>query len=138
MPTYKLLHEVEKGVEIFNNRANNKALSFKVYSLDSYCLYVQGSFDFAYYVNVHIECRNILFTNLKENTSWPDAWHEDQLFLMNEEEYKKIHTTQNLSIPDESYFGLIFNLANRENSLQLGAAICNELHIWWECPKYHD
>lgn len=138
MPTYNLYNGIENGVQLLNSRINNKAYSFRVYSIDSYCTYVVASFDFAYYTNLHIECRNSIFTNLKENQEWPDVWHEDQIYLMNKYELDYVINSNQLSIPDDSYFGILFNLSNRANSLNIGAVICNELHIRYEYPNYAD
>ena len=85
MPVYDNIETIKAALERFNARTLNAGYSFKVYDTGKDYVYVRGSFDFAYYVNVHIEFRDMLYTSLKEGDSWWDAWHDDQIFLLEDD-----------------------------------------------------
>ena len=111
MPVFSTCNDIQKAIQVFNKQAYNAGFEFKVYSSEESCLYIQASFDFAYYVDVDIECREVFYTNIDSKASWPDAWYADQLFLLTEEELKEI-------IGKENYF---IN----------GTVICSSLYINW-------
>jgi|SRR5436190_10552099 len=136
MPEYKNLETITAALERFNKRVFNAAYSFKVRSVDKDDVYVVGSFDFAYYINVHIEFRGMVYTNLKEADKWPDAWHNDQLFLLTEDEVKAILNEQQITF-NKGLFGFLFNINGRQNT-RTGVTICKTLYIQWENPDYED
>lgn len=135
MPTFSTLPDIQRAVALFNKHAYNAGFEFKVYSLDSYCLYIQASFDFGYYVNVDIECREVFYTNIDAKASWPDAWHADQLFLLDEEELANIIDFREVEIePGKPCFGLVFNIIGKDNYLTHGTVLCSSLYISWRYP----
>jgi hypothetical protein len=139
MPTYKNKQDIRAAIERLNERLLNRAFSFKVYSKDSYCLYIQASFDFGYYVNLHIECLDVVYTNLNEKQEWPDAWNDDQVFIMNENELDQILSLNEIEVENKNnIIGFIFNLSCKENYLHHGSVICKSIDIRWENPKYID
>ena len=139
MPDYKTYTEIENALKNFNKRAYNAALGFKVYTSDAECLYIQASFNFAYYVNVDIECREVIYTNIDENASWPDAWNTDQIFLLSRDELEDIIDFKEIEInTDKPYFGIVFNIIGKENYFKNGTAICTELYINWRFPARED
>lgn len=135
MPVYEDIESIQQGLALFNQRLLNRGYSFRVYSLDTHCLYIQGSFDFGYYVNVHIEFRDLVYTNIDSKEEWPDAWHEDQLFLLDEEETTEIIQVEGIEVDGEKkYTGFVFNICGRDNFRAKGCIICSKLYIWWEYP----
>ena len=132
MPTFSAYYDIQKAIQVFNKQAYNAGLEFKVYSSEESCLYIQASFDFAYYVDVDIECREVFYTNIDSKASWPDAWYADQLFLLTEEELKEIIDFKEIEIdPDKPYFGIVFNIIGKENYFINGTVICSSLYINW-------
>lgn len=69
MPVFSTYADIKKAIALFNKHANNAGFEFKVYSSDNHCLYIQASFDFAYYVNVDLECREVYYTNIDSKAS---------------------------------------------------------------------
>jgi len=139
MPTYNTQKTIEAALMHFNKRAYNAALSFKVDSFDEGCLYVQASFNFAYYVNVDIECREVIYTNIKPDASWPDAWNNDQIFLLDEYELANIIDFKEIEInTDQPYFGIVFNIIGKENYFINGTVIFTSLYINWRYPAHED
>jgi hypothetical protein len=135
MPTFSTYTDIQKAIQIFNQQAYNAGLEFKVYSAEKSCFYIQASFDFAYYVDVDIECRELLYTNIDSKASWPDAWYADQLFLLTEEELQEIIEFKEVEIePDKPYFGIVFNIIGKENYFINGTVICSSLYINWRRP----
>lgn len=135
MPTFSTYTDIQKAIQVFNQQAYNAGFEFKVYSLEESCLYIQASFDFAYYVDVDIECRQVFYTNIDSKASWPDAWHTDQLFLLTEEELKEIMEFKEVEIAsDKPYFGIVFNIIGKDNYFINGTVICSSLYINWRRP----
>jgi len=138
MPEYQSHETITAALERFNKRVFNAGYSFKVYDISKNYVYVMGSFDFAYYVNVHIEFRDMVYTNLKEADKWPDAWHDDQLFLLTEDEIKKWPDEQQTPFTTtEGLFRFLFNINGKENT-RTGLTICKTLYIQWQHPAYED
>lgn len=136
MPTFSDYNQIEKAIELFNKHAYNAGLEFKVYTSDKHCLYIQASFDFGYYVNVDIECREVFFTNIAPNASWPDAWYADQLFLLDNDELENIIDFKEIEIPNnKKVFGLVFNIIGKDNYFINGTVICSSLYINWRHPN---
>ncbi|HRG36396.1 MAG TPA: hypothetical protein PK355_08920, partial [Chitinophagales bacterium] len=130
---------IEKAIALFNKHAYNAGLDFEVYTSDTHCLYVQASFDFAYYVNVDIECREVFYTNIASNAKWPDAWSNDQLFLLDDEELESILNFNEISVADDkTVFGIVFNIIGKENYHINGLVICSSLYFNWRYPNYND
>lgn len=135
MPTVSTYPEIKKAIELFNKHAYNAGFEFKVYTSDEHCLYIQASFDFGYYVNVDIECREVFYTNISPNASWPDAWHADQLFLMDDNELTNIIDFRDVEIPQgKTVFGIVFNIIGKENYFINGTVIFSSLYINWRYP----
>lgn len=140
MPVYKPGDDLATAIELLNRRLYAKAYSFKVYVKDSYTVYVQASFDFGYYVNLHLEFNEYVFTNLNENDEWPQAWSENQLFILDEYEIDHIllwYNVEPLTDIKKTVFGFIFNI-NGRNVDSKGIVICKELNIRWENPDYNE
>ena len=136
MPVFSTLTDLQKAIQLFNKHAYNAGFEFKVYTSDKYCLYIQASFDFGYYVNVDIECREVFYTNISPNASWPDAWHADQLFLLNDDELENIIDFKEIEIPErKTVFGFVFNITGKENYFINGTVICSSLYINWRYPE---
>ena len=132
MPVFSTCNDIQKAIQVFNKQAYNAGFEFKVYSSEESCLYIQASFDFAYYVDVDIECREVFYTNIDSKASWPDAWYADQLFLLTEEELKEIIDFKEIEIdPGKPYFGIVFNIIGKENYFINGSVICSSLYINW-------
>jgi hypothetical protein len=139
MPTFSTVADIQQAIQLFNKHAYNAALGFKVYSSEASCLYIQASFDFSYYVNVDIECREVLFTNIRSDASWPDAWHNDQLFLLSDEELGDIIHFHEIDIKtDKAYFGIVFNIIGKDNYFINGTVICTSLYINWRNSNKND
>ncbi len=139
MPEYRTYESIAAAIARFNQRAYNAGLDFKTYTSDKSCLYIQASFDFAYYVNVDIECHEVAYTNIHDNGSWQDAWNADQLFLLSAEELEDIVDFKEVVLlPDKQYFGIVFNINGRENYYTSGMVICSSLYIHWRYPEYQD
>lgn len=139
MPTYSTKETITEAIQLFNKRAYNAALGFKVYTSDEECLYIQASFDFAYYVDVDIECREVIYTNIKPDASWPDAWNTDQIFLLDGDELENIIDFKEIEInTDKPYFGIVFNIIGKENYFINGTVICTSLYINWRYPAHED
>lgn len=139
MPTFSTLADIQQAIQLFNTHAYNAGFEFKVYSSEASCLYIQASFDFGYYVNVDIECREVLYTNINPKASWPDAWYADQLFLLSDEELEDIIAFHEIDIPtDKPYFGLVFNITGKDNYFTTGTVICTSLYINWRHPNKND
>lgn len=139
MPTFSTRKAIEKAITLFNKHAYNAGLDFEVYTSDTHCLYVQASFDFAYYVNVDIECREVFYTNISSNAKWPDAWSNDQLFLLDDEELESILNFNEISVADDkTVFGIVFNIIGKENYHINGLVICSSLYFNWRYPNYND
>jgi hypothetical protein len=135
MPVFSNHNDIERAVALFNKHAFNAGLDFNVYSSDSHCLYIQASFDFAYYVNVDIECREVFYTNIDPKASWPDAWHSDQIFLLDSDELENIIDFRDIDIPEgKTVFGLVFNIIGKDNYFINGTVICSSLYINWRYP----
>jgi hypothetical protein len=110
-----------------------------VYTSDQYCLYIQASFDFAYYVNVDIECREVIYTNISPNASWPDAWYADQIFFLDDDELENIIDFKEVEIPEgKTVFGIVFNIIGKENYFINGTVICTSLYINWRYPNHNN
>lgn len=137
MAIYKTYSTIKEKVALFNKRLYNAGFSFKVYTVESNCVYVQASFDFAYYVNVHIQFNNVVFTNLTENENWPDAWNDNQLFLFEEDEIAFVLDCHDVKLANDTknLFAFVFNI-NGHNVNSKGIVIAQELEIWWEHPYY--
>jgi hypothetical protein len=136
MPSFSTIAEVENCISIFNKHAYNAGLDFKVYTSDEHCLYIQASYDFGYYVNVDIECREVFYTNISPNESWTDAWHADQLFLLDTDELEYIIDFKEIEIPNnKTVFGLVFNIIGKENYFIKGTVICSSLYLNWRYPN---
>ena len=132
MPTFSTYTEIQKAIQVFNKQAYNAGFEFKVYSSEASCLYIQASFDFGYYVDVDIECRQVFYTNIDSKASWPDAWYADQLFLLTEDELNSIVDFKEIDIDtDKPYFGIVFNIIGKENYFINGTVICSSLYINW-------
>lgn len=135
MPAFSTYPEIQKAIALFNKHAYNAGFEFKVYTSESYCLYIQASFDFGYYVNVDIECREVFYTNIDSKASWPDAWYADQMFLLSEEELADLIDFKEIEVPtDKPCFGIVFNIIGRDNYHINGAVICSSLYISWRYP----
>lgn len=135
MPNFTSVQSLEKAVQLFNKHAYNAGMEFKVYTSESNCLYIQASFDFGYYINVDIEFRDVIYTNLNERDSWPDAWYEDQIFILNKEEMDAIIEINNIEINNDAfYFGIVFNITGKENYFNKGTVIFSSLYINWRNP----
>ncbi len=138
MAVFCTYNEIKKGIQIFNKHAYNAGLDFKVYTSEQYCLYVQGSFDFGYYVNVDIEFREVFYTNIAPDAAWPDAWHADQLFLLEEEELQDLIDFREIEIPEgKTVFGIVFNIIGKDNYFINGTVICTSMYIGWRYPDYN-
>lgn len=139
MPTFSTKDTISTAIAKFNKHAYNAGFEFKVYTSDAYCLYIQASFDFAYYVNVDIECREVFYTNIDKNASWPDAWHADQIFFLDDDELENIIDFREIEIPNgKEYFGIVFNIIGRDNYLISGTVICSSLYINWRHPNHNE
>lgn len=138
MHYYKTEEEIKKVVKLLNSRLYNAGYSFKVIEVSNNCVYVQGSFDFSYYVNVHIQFEFPVFTNLKEREEWPDAWHDDQLFLLDEEdELNQVLDWYDIEKKDkdEKLYAFVFNINGRRIDSKT-VVVCKELYVRWEHPYY--
>jgi len=132
MPSFSTLEDIQKAIQLINKHCYNAGFEFKVYSSEASCLYIQASFDFSYYVNVDIECREVFFTNISPNASWPDAWYSDQVFLLTNEELESIIDFNEITIDsDKPYFGIVFNIIGKDNYMINGTVICASLYINW-------
>jgi hypothetical protein len=139
MPVFSTYYDIQKAIQVFNKQAYNAGFEFKVYSSEESCLYIQASFDFAWYVDADIECREVFYTNIDSNASWPDAWYADQLFLLTEEELKAIIDFKEIEIaPGKPYFGIVFNIIGKENYFINGTVICSSLYINWRRPEKNE
>lgn len=139
MPTFSTIEDLQKAIQLFNKHSYNAGFEFKVYSSEASCLYIQASFDFSYYVNVDIECREVFFTNISSTASWPDAWHADQLFLLSNDELEYIIDFKEMTInSDKPYFGIVFNIIGKENYFINGTVICSSLYINWRHPNKNE
>lgn len=139
MPTFFSYTDIEKAIQVFNKQAYNAGFEFKVYSSEESCLYIQASFDFGYYVDVDIECREVFYTNIDSKASWPDAWYADQLFLLTEDELNSIVDFKEIEIDtDKPYFGIVFNIIGKENYFINGTVICSSLYINWRRPEKNE
>ncbi len=138
MAVFCTYDDIKKGIQIFNKHAYNTGLDFKVYTSDQHCLYVQGSFDFGYYVNVDIEFREVFYTNIAPDAAWPDAWHADQLFLLEEEELQDLIDFREIEIPEgKTVFGIVFNIIGKDNYFINGTVIFTSMYIGWRYPDYN-
>lgn len=139
MPTFYTYTDIQKAIQVFNKQAYNAGFEFKVYSSEESCLYIQASFDFGYYVDVDIECREVFYTNIDPKASWPDAWYADQLFLLTEDELNSIVDFKEIEIDtDKPYFGIVFNIIGKENYFINGTVICSSLYINWRRPEKNE
>lgn len=134
---YKTEEEIKKVVELLNSRLYNAGYSFRVIEVSQTSVYVQASFDFGYYVNVHIQFELPVFTNLKEGEEWPDAWYADQLFLFNEEELENVLDWYDIKkeTHEQKLFAFVFNL-NGKRIDSKSVVVCKELYVRWEHPYY--
>jgi len=139
MPIYESESSINTVVELFNKRLYNAGYSFKVIEVSEYRVYVQASFDFSYYVNVHLEFEPTIFTNLQENNEWPDAWYNNQLFILTKDEIASIkqnyHLENILKEKNDAVFGFQFNI-NGRGVKQNGIVLSNKLYVRWEHPYY--
>lgn len=137
MHYYKTEEEIKKVLEILNSRLYNAGYSFRVMEVSESCVYVQASFDFSYYVNVHLQFELPVFTNLKEREEWPDAWYEDQLFLFNDEELEHVLDWYDIekNMHEQKLFAFVFNL-NGKRIESKSVVVCKELYVRWEHPYY--
>ncbi len=71
---------------------------------------MQGSFDFAYHENVHMDFGELLFTSLSEKGEWPDTWNEDQLEFLINSEAQAILINNEIDYDDDDIFFLVSNL----------------------------
>lgn len=132
MPTFTTAKEIKEAIALFNKHAYNVGFEYKVYTFEKHCLYIQASFDFAYYINVDIECREVFYTNIASDASWPDAWSADQLFILDDDELENLIDFREIEIPKEkTVFGIVFNIIGRDNYLINGAVVCSSLYINW-------
>lgn len=123
---------ISEAIDSFNKKAYNAGLYFKVVSVSQNSVYVQGSFDFAYYVNVHLSFVELLFTSLSEKDEWPDTWNEDQLeFLINSEAQAILINNEIEYSDDDIFFGFQFN-SEPKRYLETGVIVCKTMDIWWE------
>lgn len=123
---------ISEAIDSFNKKAYNAGLYFKVVSVSQNSVYVQGSFDFAYYVNVHLNFGGLLFTTLSEKEEWPDTWHDDQLeFLINSEAQAILINNEIEYDDDDIFFGFQFN-SEPKSYLETGVIVCKKIDIWWE------
>jgi hypothetical protein len=117
MPAFSTYYDIQKAIQVFNKQAYNAGFEFKVYSSEESCLYIQASFDFAYYVDVDI----------------------DQLFLLTEEELKEIVDFKEIEIdPGKPCFGIVFNIIGKDNYFINGTVICSSLYINWRRPEKNE
>lgn len=139
MPTFSTKETISGALLKFNKHTYNAGFEFKVYTSDQHCLYIQASFDFAYYVNVDIECREVFYTNISPNASWPDAWYADQIFFLDEDELENIIDFKEVEIPEgKTVFGIVFNIIGKENYFINGTVIFTSLYINWRYPNHND
>ncbi len=137
MQHFSNYNDAEKALLILNKRLYNAGYYFKVVDADDTCVYVQGSFNFAYYVNVHFEFNQPLFTSLQENDNWSDAWHDNQLRQLSKSDIKEICQSNHVEYPESNeVFGFQFNVTGY-NNLTKAIIICSSLSIRWEHP-YND
>ncbi len=138
MPAYDNIDTITAALEKFNHRVYNAGYSFRVNEIDKKDVYIQGSFDFAYYVNVHIEFRDMIYSSFNVGDNWWDAWHDNQIFLLREDEVKNILEDQKIACTStEGSFGFLFNIKGRQ-SINIGVTICKMLSIRWEYPAFED
>lgn len=90
-------------------------------------LLVEGSFDFAYYVQLHLDFRRVEFTNIADGSKWPDAWYGDQLFLMEGSDRDEVCKALDLQIDDNV---MLFRF-NSSTSPQIGLVAARSLSIHW-------
>lgn len=132
MNTFNTKETISEALLAFNKRAYNAGLDFKMIDFCSDCLWIQASFDFMRYVNVDIEFRQVHYTNIDKNQYWTDAWHDDQLMLLSQDELENVIDFKDLDInTDKPYFGIVFNINGFENFYNTGLVICEELYIQW-------
>ncbi len=81
----------------------------------------------------------MFYTNIDQNASWPDAWHTDQLFLLDDDELANIIDFKEIEIPEgKTVFGIVFNIIGKDNYLINGTVICTSLYINWRYPDRND
>jgi|GEM_PF-7002229 len=128
MPEYRTAETIIAALERFNKRAYNAGLRFKVEQISKDDIDVLASFDFAYYVNVRLQFKGLVYTDLKENNSWPDAWNEDQLFLLQNNEVESLLDWIGIEYGSkDKLFGLLFNIAGWYG--EKGIVICTSLVV---------
>lgn len=138
MPKYHAKEDITAALERLNKRLHNAAVGFRVDEVGSNFVDVAASFDFAYYVNVQFYFQEVIYTSFKTKDTWPDAWHEDQLFLLTEEEMKEVLDWNEIEYTStENLHGFLFNQAGRSEYYQ-GVIICKSIEILWRHPKYED
>ena len=138
MPLYNTKDSITQVVQLLNQRLYNAGYSFRVQLVESDTVYVQASFDFGYYVNVHMEFNGCVFTNLQENDQWPDAWHADQLAWLDEYDIHFTLDWHDLDIPEaeqQTLSGIRFNI-NGDSVDSKGVIIFKSAVIRWEHPYY--
>lgn len=139
MPTFSNYNDIKKAIQLYNKHAYNAGFEYKVYTSDERCLYIQGSFDFAYYINVDIEYYEIFYTNINSKASWPDAWYADQIFLLDDVELENIIDFRDVEIPkNKTVFGIVFNIIGKDNYLNSGTIICTSIYINWRNPQRNE
>lgn len=139
MPSFSNYNQLEKAVGTFNKHAYNAGLEFRVASFDNNNLNIIASFDYPSYVNVEIDCKDVIYTNINANAIWQDAWNDDQLFLLTKNELTEIIDFFDIEIPSATnYFGIVFNIKGIENYFNVGTVICTKLHIHWLYPNYNE
>ncbi len=133
MEPYVVSDEILDELYAFNKKAWNAGLEFKV-ELDpeskgpSRSLLVLGSVDFAYYVNLLLNFRELAWTNIPDGANWPDAWDQNQLVLADADDREDFEEREGLMLQPEQ---LLF-FFNRDNQAKEGAAIvCSAFSVNW-------
>lgn len=140
MAVFKTYEEIEKALERFNKRAYNAGLDFRVDSFEEHYINIQASFDFLNYINVQIDFDNVIYTNINSNQYWTDAWDDDQMMLLSQEELDEVIDFKDIIKLNEGkqYFGIVFNIEGFVNYYTSGLIIAEVMRINWIYPKYDD
>jgi hypothetical protein len=103
-------HGNEQVLFDFNQILYNAGFSFQVDSINPKQkeILILGSFDFSYYVQLHIQFFGVCFTTLSDDEYWNDAWYGDQLSILAKEDRARLLKKHDLSISD-SLFVLKFH-----------------------------
>jgi hypothetical protein len=138
VPVYKTRHQIELALKLFNERAYNAGLEYKVRDTGNQHVQIEASFDFAYYVNVQLDFYEVLCTNLKAGQSWPDAWYSDQVFFLTTEEIEAHLRVSGISVSGEvEPVGICFKISDNGNR-SLAVVIFKSMEMVWISPTYED